>query len=52
MGIQVTIDRVGAVLGAISSLADRQVLVGVPAAKGVRRDGQITNAALAYIHAS
>lgn len=50
MGVQTTIDRVGAVLGAISALADRQVLVGIPASRGVRREGQVTNAALAYIH--
>jgi hypothetical protein len=49
MGIQTTIDRVGAVLGAISALADRQVLVGIPASRGVRREGQITNAAIGYI---
>jgi len=50
MGVQTTIDRVGQVLAGISALADRQVLVGIPASRGVRREGQITNAALGYIH--
>lgn len=50
MGVQTTIDRVGAVLAGISAFADRQILVGIPASRGARRQGQITNAALGYIH--
>ena len=49
MGVQTTIDRVGLVLGAISALADKQVLVGIPASRGVRREGQVTNAMIGYV---
>ncbi len=50
-GLSVKVDRVGSVLKAIKSLAERDVLVGVPDPKTDRKSGEpITNAQLAYIH--
>lgn len=54
-GLKITRDDLGNVLAGVRSLTERQVLVGVPAAKAPREaeelKGQpINNAALAYIH--
>jgi len=49
-GIRKTIDNVGGLLARVAELTTSDVLVGVPEAKGARKDGQITNASLAYIH--
>lgn len=48
-GVFVTKDRVKKVLGAIATLPQQDVLVGVPGDTS-DRSGEITNAALAYIH--
>jgi hypothetical protein len=45
-----TIDRLAEHLKQISELAASDVLIGIPAAKTGRKDGQMTNASLAYIH--
>lgn len=50
-GVFITKDRVKKVLGAIATLPQQDVLVGVPGDESVRDAGSsITNAALAYIH--
>lgn len=50
LDVRKIIDRVPEVLAAVQRLTTAQVLVGVPPAKGPRRQGQVTNATLAYIH--
>jgi len=50
-GAKTLIDNVAKVIGGIETLATTRVMVGVPAEKGSRTDGEpINNAALAYIH--
>lgn len=50
-GLNVLIDKVADVAAGISMLVGTRVMVGVPAEKAERKDGEpITNAALAYIH--
>jgi hypothetical protein len=50
-GVYVTIDKVGDISKAILLLADKKVMVGVPASKDMRDNSTgINNAALAYIH--
>ncbi|HTB46469.1 MAG TPA: hypothetical protein VK741_22805 [Acetobacteraceae bacterium] len=48
--VRKTIDNVGKIIGNVSALTRSDVLVGVPAAKTGRKQGEITNASLAYIH--
>jgi hypothetical protein len=49
-GVTMTVNKVGKVLAGMELLTKREVLVGVPAAKGPRQDGDpITNAEIAYI---
>lgn len=48
--MKVTIDRLAGLEKALKTLANTRVMVGVPADETARRDGAITNAALAYIH--
>jgi hypothetical protein len=50
MPVTVTKDLSATVTVALRALSRRRVLVGVPAANNSRPDGQIGNAALAYIH--
>ena len=50
LDVRKIIDRVPEMLEAVGRLTTAQVLVGVPSAKGPRRQGQISNATLAYIH--
>lgn len=50
-GTTVVLDKVSEVMKGIALLAGTRVMVGVPASKAAREDGQpINNAALAYIH--
>jgi phage gpG-like protein len=49
-GLQTLVDNVARFTAGIEKLASTRVLVGVPAEKGSRKDGEpINNAALAYI---
>lgn len=49
--MKITIDNVAKVLASIQDLAGKQVLVGIPATKAEREDGEpINNAQLGYIH--
>ncbi len=48
--LTVTKDSVAEVIAAVSGLVLKQVLIGVPESNAHRDDGQISNAALAYIH--
>lgn len=52
MSLKVTKDNVDATLKAIMKLAKKDVLVGVPEAAGEHEGGEISNAALAYIHSN
>ncbi len=45
-----TIDRVGLIAKAVKILTTTKVYVGIPSTRTDRRDGEITNAALGYIH--
>lgn len=47
---QMTKDRVAEVLAYVRTIGDREVLVGFPASANTRSGGEITNAALGYIH--
>jgi len=50
-GVTVVFDQVSKVLAGVGHLASTRVLVGVPAEKAERKDGEgISNASLAYIH--
>lgn len=49
-GLRVTADNLKRVAEAVAFLSKNHVLVGVPDEKAGRREGEITNAALAYIH--
>jgi hypothetical protein len=50
-GLHTIIDNVAKATAGIAALATTRVMVGVPADKGSRKDGEpINNAALAYIH--
>lgn len=50
-GVHTIIDHVAKVVGGITQLVGTRVMVGVPAEKGARQDGEpINNAALLYIH--
>lgn len=54
-GVHITLDRVKNVAEAVRGLAEKRVMVGVPAEKGLRNPdseqrGPINNAALAFIH--
>lgn len=49
-GVRIMQDRVPDLLGAINELRTIRVMVGVPDDKAGRREGEINNAALAYIH--
>jgi len=50
-GVTVVVDQVSKVLAGVGHLASTRVLVGVPAEKTGRTDGEaINNASLAYIH--
>lgn len=50
-GLHTLVDNVAKATAGIAALATTRVMVGVPAEKGARQDGEpITNAALAYIH--
>ena len=52
--VTITKDKVNAVVGSITKLVGKQVLVGIPEANGSRQDPEesapVTNAALGYIH--
>jgi phage gpG-like protein len=49
--MKITTDNVAKVLASIQELAGKQVLVGIPATKAEREDGEpINNAQLGYIH--
>lgn len=48
--VAVKVDRAGAIVSSLVSLAAERVLVGYPDSAAGRRDGEISNAALAYIH--
>lgn len=50
MSVRVTKDNLKTVLGNIRAMADKHVLVGVPAEEAPRKGDPITNASLAYIH--
>lgn len=47
---KITKDLTGAVMQTLRGLADRRVLVGIPADKNARKDRPIGNAALGYLH--
>ena len=50
-GLTVVFDETAKVIDGITKLASTRVMVGVPAEKGSRSDGEpINNAALLYIH--
>lgn len=49
-GIEILVDKVNAVIEGIQKLALNRVLVGIPSDRTNRADGEITNAALGYIH--
>jgi len=50
-GGQTIVDNVARVIDGIAQLATTRVMVGVPAEKATRQDGEpVTNADLAYIH--
>lgn len=49
-GLAVVVDHFKQVSEAISLLADMRVMVGVPDTGAGRREGEISNASLAYIH--
>jgi hypothetical protein len=50
-GVQTIVDNVAKAIAGIEKLATTRVMVGVPAEKGSRNDGEpINNAALLYIH--
>ena len=50
-GLQTLVDNVARFTAGIERLASTRVMVGVPAEKGSRQDGEpINNAALAYVH--
>lgn len=50
-GLQILVDNVAKATAGIAMLATTRVMVGIPAEKGSRKDGEpINNAALAYIH--
>ena len=52
--VTITKDKVNAVVGSITKLVGKQVLVGIPEVNGSRQDPEesapVTNAALGYIH--
>jgi hypothetical protein len=48
--IRKTIDNVATLVQRVNSLTYSDVLVGVPSSKAGRKEGEITNASLAYIH--
>jgi len=51
IGLQKIVDNVAKATAGIAALGTTRVMVGVPAEKGSRKDGEpINNAALAYIH--
>ena len=50
MALTITVDRVGDVLRAIRKLTENRCLVGIPEDQAQRTAGQISNAALGYIH--
>lgn len=53
MSLKITTDNVAQVLASIQDLASKQVLVGIPASKAEREEGDkepINNAQLGYIH--
>jgi hypothetical protein len=50
MDVRKTIDNVGKLIDRVNEMTRSDVLVGVPAAKGARKEGSITNAELARIH--
>lgn len=49
-GVKVTKDNMKALAAAVEELTHYRVMVGVPDTKAGRKDGAISNAALAYIH--
>lgn len=49
-GVSKVVNNTAKVLKAIDTLTNTVVMVGVPEDKGQRREGEISNAALAYIH--
>lgn len=49
-GVSVVLDRVAHTLEGLRVLAATRVMVGIPSDKAGRREGEITNAALGYIH--
>src|SRR5581483_11534357 len=49
-GVFKKVDNVSKVLKGIDVLTNTTVMVGVPEDKNARRDGPISNAALAYVH--
>jgi hypothetical protein len=49
-GLIVLVDNVAKMAEGIEVLASKRTMVGVPADKTERKDGEINNAALAYIH--
>ena len=48
--IRKTIDNVAGLLARVTQMTQSDVLVGIPAEKGGRKQGAITNVSLAYIH--
>lgn len=49
-GLIKKIDRIQDFVNALEGLTNKQVLVGVPDSKAGRKEGEISNASLAYIH--
>lgn len=49
-GVTITVNKAGEVLAGIAKLAELRVMVGIPEEKAGRREGDISNAALARIH--
>lgn len=50
MSVQITKDDVAKVLANIQQMSGKEVLVGIPAEKTVRKGDPMTNATLGYIH--
>lgn len=49
-GVKVVVDNTQKVLSGLRELARSRVMVGIPSDKAGRKEGEITNAALGYIH--
>lgn len=49
-GVRTVLDKTADLRLAMDALASQEVLVGIPADKSARDDGQLTNAEIGYIH--